>query len=103
MTATDAFASPRFFLSRHDAHNRLTATQDAAGIVNRFEYDAAGNRKKVIDGLGQETTFVYDLLNRLTSQSFANGDTWTHRYNTLHKTGQTSPRGVIMKGVKGVR
>jgi RHS repeat-associated protein len=79
----------------YDAHGRLTQTVDAEGIVNQFAYDAAGNRTSVKDGLNQETTFAYDGLNRLISQSFANGDTWTHSYNAIQKLSQTSPRGIV--------
>ena len=47
------------------------------------------------DGLNQQTTFKYDGLNRLIEQRFANDDTWTHTYNAIQKTAQTSPRGIV--------
>ena len=78
----------------YDIHGRLKTTLDAEGILNEFDYDAAGNRTLVKDGLNQQTTFAYDGLNRLIEQTFANGDTWTHTYNACWKTSQTSPRGI---------
>ncbi|MBK8038975.1 MAG: hypothetical protein IPK22_17865 [Verrucomicrobiaceae bacterium] len=75
----------------YDIHGRLTSTLDAEGILNEFDYDAAGNRTLVKDGLNQETTFAYDGLNRLIRQTFANGDTWTHGYNAVQKIAQISP------------
>ncbi len=92
LTTTDPLG--RKTTNTYSAHNLLLSTTDEAGIVNVFEYDAVGNRTRVVDGLGQQTVFAYDLLNRLTSQVFANGDTWSHDYDSLHKVSQTSPKGV---------
>ncbi|WP_395746281.1 RHS repeat-associated core domain-containing protein [Prosthecobacter sp.] len=78
----------------YDIHGRMTQTTDAVGIVNTFAYDAAGNRTSVKDGKDQETTFGYDGLNRLTWQTFANGDTISHTYDAVRKLSQTSPRGI---------
>jgi RHS repeat-associated protein len=81
----------------YDIHGRLITTVDAAGITNTFAYDAAGNRTSVKDGKDQETTFGYDGLNRLTWQTFANGDTWNYSYNAVQKLSQTSPRGITTR------
>ena len=40
-------------------------TQTRAGTTMTYEYDAVGNRKKRIDYAGRETSYEYDLLNRL--------------------------------------
>jgi len=79
----------------YNIHGQLIQTVDAEGILNEFDYDAAGNRTSVKDGLNQETTFAYDGLNRLIRQTFANGDTWTHTYNAVQKESQLSPRGIL--------
>jgi RHS repeat-associated protein len=92
LTVTDARNNTT--TNTYDALNRLRITQDGEDIVNKFEYDAAGNRTKVVDGLNQETNFVYDLLGRLKSQTFANFDTWTYAYNSVHKLSQTDPNEV---------
>ena len=84
----------------YDIHGRLTQTKDAANISNSFEYDAVGNRTSVTDGLqntggvSHTTNFTYDYLNRLTSQTFANGDAWSYVYNAVQKVSQTSPNGI---------
>ena len=79
----------------YDVHGRLKTTLDAEDILNEFDYDAAGNRTLVKDGLNQQTTFKYDGLNRLIEQRFADGDTWTHTYNAVQKESQLSPRGIV--------
>ncbi|WP_217699071.1 RHS repeat-associated core domain-containing protein [Prosthecobacter debontii] len=86
----------------YDLHNRLVETVDGEGITNEFEYDSVGNRTLVRDGLGQETSFTYDALNRLLTQTFkkdlaqtGDDDTWTYIYNAVHKTSQTDANGEI--------
>jgi RHS repeat-associated protein len=42
----------------------LKTVQDPNGDITQFEYDAAGNRIKVIDALLNETQYTYDALGR---------------------------------------
>ncbi len=101
--------------NHYDALGRLIQTTDAEAKSNYFAYDKAGNRILVVDGRASgaawseadafawaasweqgvvvpfspyHTTFRYDGLNRLTGQTFANGDHWTYthyRTGSLHK------------------
>ncbi|WP_078815215.1 hypothetical protein, partial [Prosthecobacter debontii] len=80
--------------NNYDVLGRLERTVDHQGIINQFEYDKSGNRVLVKDGREQKTLFTYDAQNRLLSQSFANGDTWSYQYNALHKIGQTDANKV---------
>ncbi|MCW0219556.1 MAG: hypothetical protein OJI67_14620, partial [Prosthecobacter sp.] len=86
----------------YDTHYRLTSSLDGEAILNEFEYDEAGNRTLVRDGLGQETSFVYDELGRLVTQTFkkdlattADDDTWSYVYDAVHKLSQTDAAGVV--------
>ena len=54
----------------YDPFGRLITGTFAIGtpdqIVERYEYDAAGNRTAIVDGAGNRTEFEYDNLNRVT-------------------------------------
>src|SRR5262249_46821504 len=90
--ATQVF-SPRGYQSHYaswctqntyDIHNRLTDSVDALGINNHFEYNDAGDRTLLRDGMHQSTTFAYDYLHRVTYQHASN---WTilDTYNAIRK------------------
>ncbi|MEQ1748976.1 MAG: hypothetical protein ABL974_06110, partial [Prosthecobacter sp.] len=65
----------------YHALGHLLTTTDASDIVTQFGYDIVGNRTSVTDGKDQTTRFEYDAFNRLTLQTFANGDTRSSTYN----------------------
>jgi YD repeat-containing protein len=78
----------------YDLRNRLIFTREKDRVGNHFEthigYDAAGNKIKEIDHFGNETSFAYDTLGRLTSVTYpdqtANGTqsfktTFTYTYD----------------------
>jgi YD repeat-containing protein len=47
----------------------------------------------VRDGKGNETPFAYDLRNRVTSETYANGDQTSYTYNALQKLTRTDAAG----------
>jgi len=66
----------------YDALNRLTSkTADNWGLTIRYEYDMAGNRTKMIDPDGGETTYVYDGNNRLVQLTNPLGETTLFTYD----------------------
>jgi len=79
----------------YDALNRLTSTQDGAGITVQKTYDPVGNVTSVIDGKGQTTSFQYDGLGRNTAITNAPGASTTYTYDGVNKTGRTDARGWI--------
>lgn len=48
-----------------------------------YEYDAAGNRTKMIDQDGGVTTYEYDQLNRMTKITDPQGESTTYTYDPL--------------------
>ncbi|XVU27708.1 polymorphic toxin-type HINT domain-containing protein [Actinoplanes sp. CA-054009] len=73
----------------YDGDGLLTAVTEARGNVagadkekftTHFEYDASGNRTKLIDPLDQETIYRYDGANRMTSTTDANGNTTRYTF-----------------------
>jgi len=59
----------------YDGLNRLTATSNNVGSVNRSLYDSRGNRAATIDALTNKVLFAYDGLNRLTQTTRLMTDT----------------------------
>lgn len=101
VTTASGQAVDQVVTNTYDAHNRLVTTVDGEGITNEFGYDEVGNRILVKDGLGQETAFAYDPLNRLVTQTFkkdlaeaGDDDTWAYTYDAVNKTSQTDAAGV---------
>ena len=63
---------------RYDAAHRLVAEErrDAEGAMLSslaYEYDANGNRLRMVDEAGRETTYVYDAANQLLSETSEQG------------------------------
>ena len=55
---------------------QVISKTDQAGRITRFEYEAQrGNIAKVIDALNGTTTFTYDQLGNLLTQTDANNHT----------------------------
>ncbi len=58
----------------YDLRNREIFTREKDRLGNHFDtqkaYDAAGNKIKEIDQFGNETSYVYDTLGRLTSVTY---------------------------------
>ncbi len=90
----------------YDALGRLTAvvenympgTQPTAEINVRTEYTygANGNRLTIQDGNNHTTTFAYDAMNRLLSETDPLGNMWSHTYDTLgNRASMTDANGAV--------
>lgn len=65
------------------------------GPATQFEYDANGNRTRIIDPLGRTTSYAYDALNRLVASTDAAGGVTALGYDGLNRlTAVTDPRGL---------
>ncbi|MBX9791852.1 MAG: hypothetical protein K2Y37_23260 [Pirellulales bacterium] len=71
----------------YDGRNQLIEIREpgsggsATGPETLFEYDKAGNRTRLTDPVGNETDFVFDGLNRLSTDTNYNGSTgYTRTY-----------------------
>ncbi|MGI9428240.1 MAG: DUF6531 domain-containing protein, partial [Bythopirellula sp.] len=75
-SATDALGRASY--TKPDKRGRIELTRSAdpdgdgpaLATTNRFEYDAVGNLHQRIDPQGYETTFQYDSLNRLKTETY---------------------------------
>ena len=79
----------------YDPDNRLTEVKYSDGETPtvKYEYDADGNRTKIIDGTG-ETTYTYDQLDRLVKTKDGHGDTTAYEYDLANEqTKITYPNG----------
>ncbi|MGD8456603.1 MAG: RHS repeat-associated core domain-containing protein [Anaerolineales bacterium] len=52
-------------------------------VRTEYTYDANGNRLTIKDGNGHTSNFVYDSLNRLTSESDPLSHTWSYTYDDV--------------------
>lgn len=62
----------------------MASITDAQNNVTTYQYDQRGNRTAVIDpinGSSHPTTFVYDIMNRLTGITYPDGSTVGFRYD----------------------
>jgi len=48
----------------------IASITDAQSKITQFQYDARGNRTAVIDANNEQTTFTYDVMNRLTKIAY---------------------------------
>ncbi len=65
------------------------------GPSTQFEYDANGNRTRIIDPLGRTTSYAYDALNRLVASTDPAGGLTALGYDSLDRpTSVTDPRGL---------
>ena len=79
----------------YDAANQPTEAtySDGKTPTVKYEYDADGNRTKMVDGTGT-TTYDYDQLDRLTEVTDGHGDTVGYEYNLAdEQTKLTYPSG----------
>lgn len=75
----------------------------ASYVVERSQYDAAGNETARIDPLGNTTTKIYDLRHRLVSIVNALGHTESRTYDTLgHITSIMDANGGITRSTYDV-
>jgi RHS repeat-associated protein len=64
----------------YDALNRLIKVQKPDGII-KYEYDANGNRTKLIDADNKETQFEYTLDNNLSKKIYMDGKFIKYEYD----------------------
>lgn len=65
------------------------------GPSSQFEYDANGNRTRMIDPLGRANSYTYDALNRLIASTDPAGGTTAYGYDGLGQLATvTDPRGL---------
>ncbi len=79
---------------------RLGTEANPQGVVSKYEYDADGNRTKVImdyGGVSQNTTtYAYDAQGNLTSVTDALGNTTQYEYDANgNLTRTTDPLGNV--------
>jgi len=76
----------------YDPLNRLQDIQKDGKLLRSYEYDAYGNRAKMVDGSVQ-TSYVYNALNQLISTADTSGTEQRYRYDKrgnlteIHKNG----------------
>jgi len=51
-----------------------------------YQYDPAGNRTAIIDRLHRQTGYQFDVLNRVTQITYADGTTRSYTYNFRGQT-----------------
>jgi RHS repeat-associated protein len=62
--------------------NYKTAAPDVeTNVHTQYTYDANGNRRTIKDGNGHVTTFVYDALGRLRTETDALTHSWAYTYD----------------------
>ena len=66
--------------STYDVYGDVTSTTDGAGNTTKFTYDADGNTATLTDPVNNVESYGFDALNRLVSDSNANG-TQTYTYD----------------------
>ena len=77
----------------YDALGRLAAVienysatmlpNNETNVRTEYTYDANGNRLTITNGNGHVTTFAYDALNRLTSETDPLGNAWSYTYDAF--------------------
>ncbi len=88
-------SSGRTTTYHYDAARRLTKQTYSDGTTPdvEYEYDADGNRIKMVDGTGT-STYHYDELNRLTEATNGHGDSTAYEYDLAgNQTKITYPSG----------
>ncbi|MBI5937844.1 MAG: RHS repeat protein [Betaproteobacteria bacterium] len=84
-------ATPQRKITRRSG-NRFAAI---VGPATQFEYDAGGNRTRMIDPLGRATGYAYDALNRMVSSTDPAGGITALGYDALGRLATvTDPRGL---------
>lgn len=75
----------------------IASITDAQNNVTSYQYDARGNRTAVIDpvnGASHPTSFVYDIMNRLTGITYPDGTTAGFTYDVRgRRTSATDQNG----------
>ena len=97
VSVTDA--AKRTTAYKYDADNRLTEItySDGKTPTVKYEYNADGDRTKMVDGSGT-TTYEYDQLDRLTATKDGHGNTVGYEYDLANEqTKITYPNGKVVE------
>lgn len=78
---TSTSAGNQQTLYQYDLANRLEWEKNPLGVMTRYEYDGAGNRKAKVDGNGKRTEYAYDANRRLKSVKFEDGSAYLYEYD----------------------
>ena len=94
---TNYLPGSRVSKTTSNALGQLILTEDYAQSQTKFEYDAAGNREKVINAwntaLQNSVEYDYDQLGRLTAQNDPDHGVYSYKYNALgEKREEVSPK-----------
>ncbi len=81
VTRTDSAGKTQSLAYAHDAFGNLTSVKVGEILLASYQYAAKnGSLQKQTYGNGDEVTFQYDNLNRVTETSYSSGRTLTYAY-----------------------
>lgn len=75
-------------MSSYDKANRRVASADSSGAISNYEYDAAGNVKKITSPDGYAVYFDYDADNRVTKTYDAEGNAVERKLDLIGRVKQ---------------
>ena len=66
-----------------DNNGNITREIEPLGGIVKHDYNAFNIQTKLTDANNNETEYTYDLLQRLTSEEFATGESDSYSYNAI--------------------
>lgn len=101
VTATEVDGASSYVTAYgYHANSGMLATVTPPGrAATSYEYNASGTTKKVTDGNGKITSYLYDFADRVTQTTLPDNSRQTMTYNALGKPTrqqQLSPTGTVL-------